>query len=59
LIIVTPRWMHLVPFVLGLAFLVLGILSLVAGRSVTGTIQLAFAAAWILPALFKGRRRPV
>jgi hypothetical protein len=53
LIIVTVRWMRLAPFILGMAFLVLGIWSFVAGESGTGTVQLALAAAWVLLGLFR------
>ena len=55
----TLRWAHFVPFLFGLAFLVLGILSLADGKSGLGTVQFVLAAGWVLVGLLKSRRRPV
>jgi hypothetical protein len=51
--------MYLAQFILGLAFLGLGVWSLLAGRSGMGIFYLVLAAAWVLIGFFARRRRQV
>jgi len=50
---------YFVQFALALAFLGLGVWSLVAGRSGMGIFYLVLAAAWVLIGFFTHRRRQV
>ena len=57
--IVAQARIYFVQFALALAFLGLGVWSLVAGRSGMGIFYLVLAAAWVLIGFFTHRRRQV